>query len=181
MDDEKPGVARQAARCGAARMSQLGRDVLTLLRRHPYHARTQELGIELLGDLVCRDFWLGSLRDGVASAITAAMVCHAGCPDVQWRCCETLAYLMEMAMEDDDGNLWGDIPFQREGPEDTVVFRTIIAADPAPSISLALERFPLHPELQQLAPVLLAVLRSDEVCVLARINALVEQVCLEDS
>ena len=80
--EKKTRRGEQAARCGAAPMSQLGRDLLTLLRRHPYHARTQELGIELLGDLVCEDYRLGLVRNGVASAIATAMERHAGWADV---------------------------------------------------------------------------------------------------
>ena len=58
------------------------------------------------------------------------------------------------------------------------VFRAIIAADLTSALQLALERFPRHGDLQQLAPTLVDVLQSDEVRILMCVDAVVEQVCL---
>jgi hypothetical protein len=138
-------------------------------RRHPGHARAQALGLELLGDLLLEDDdeieQVATIHNGLVVAIATAMAWHMDDANVQWRCCETLAYLMDMSRDFNDD--WVDLPFQRDWPVSVTVFRAIIVANVTPALQLALERFPHHAELERLVPVLLAVLEAEQVCILA--------------
>ena len=179
----------QAAGCRALHQKicdeQLGIDAavavslaVAALRDHPNNIQTQFYGIELLGQVAfdCPSAQAAIVDASTVPLIMTALRQHPDRADVQRTGYITLAYLLDMGENDDDN--WVDVPFSPKNRVKLPAYRAIVAAGVVPLLKLAQARFPDDETLQQLAPVLLDVLRSDETEVLATIDSIIDSICL---
>eukprot|EP01046_Picozoa_sp_COSAG06_P019451 COSAG06_NODE_1387_length_9616_cov_4.512136_9_plen_338_part_01 len=151
---------------------------VTALRDHPGDDYAQFYGIQLLGQIAFYDRarQAAVVNAGAVPLIMTALRGHADDADVQRVGYTAIARLLDMSEDDDDN--WANVPFSSGSRVQLPAYRAIVAAGAAPLLKLAQARFPDDGTLQQLAPVLLDVLQSDEAVVLTTIDSIIDNICL---
>jgi hypothetical protein len=168
-------ICNEALGIGAAVAVSLA---IAALQDHPNNIQTQYYSIGLIAQTAFqfRTEQIAIADAGAVPLIMMALREHADRADVQRVGFKAIAYLLDMS--EDGGGDWTDIPFSSGSRMKYPAFRAIVGAGAAALLELAQARFPDDGELQQLAPVLLDVLQSDEAEVLTTIDSIVDNICL---